>query len=516
MMAVVVPVLHAADPAQVLSAATLGSLESNALRTYLGGRRWFGAKGRAMRSVEVEAVIPVTWDSAPRERYAIALLRLELEDGTVLRYQLPVAAVQGTDPLAEQALALVDSDGSQTQAVIDATLVPAFRRGLGAAFRTGAEFTAAGRTWRIERVGDPGVELPDESRVVGAEQSNTSMIYGAHAICKLFRRLEPGENPDVEISRFLSTRTGFRNTPHLLGVMHLEDSKGRSVAGMLSRFQPESQDAWAYAVARANAYLGAEEEAQGASAFASDARELGAVTRALHEALSSDENDPEFAPAFATDEDVERWTENALALLADGMAILAARVDALEGQTQAHARALVKRRAELENHVRGLADRVIDSGDPGMRIRHHGDYHLGQVLRTREGGWMIIDFEGEPARPLEERRARHSPLRDVAGMMRSFAYAAATGAMNTGGVGRDPRVEIRAARWEREVRQHFMSGYLAGVGAGADALLPATADGTAALLELLEAEKLFYELGYELDNRPAWTWIPLRGIAKLL
>ncbi len=516
MMAVSVPVLHASDPDQVLSAAMLGSLESNALRAYLGGRRWFGAKGRAMRSVEVEAAIPVTWDSAPRERYAIALLRLELQDGTVLRYQLPVATVQVTDPLAEQALALVDSDGSQTHAVIDATLIPAFRRGLGSAFRTGAEFTAAGRTWRIEPVGDAGVELPDESRVVGTEQSNTSMIYGAHAICKLFRRLEPGENPDVEISRFLSTRTGFRNTPHLIGVMHLEGAEGRSVAGMLSRFQPESQDAWAYAVARVNAYLGAEEEGQGVNAFASDARELGAVTRALHEALSSDENDPEFAPAFATDEDVERWTESALALLADGMTMLASRVDTLESQSQAHARALVKRRAELENHMRGLSDRVIDSGDPGMRIRYHGDYHLGQVLRTREGRWMIIDFEGEPARPLEERRARHSPLRDVAGMMRSFAYAAATGAMNTGGVGRDPKVEIRAARWEREVREYFMSGYLAGAGAAADALLPATADGTAALLELLEAEKLFYELGYELDNRPAWTWIPLRGIAKLL
>lgn len=515
MMAVSVPVLHASEPSQVLSAEVLGTLESDALRAYLGGRRWFGAKGRAIRLVEVEAAIPVTWDSVPGERYAVALLRLELEDGAVLRYQLPMATVPVADPLAEQALALVDLDGAQTHAVIDATLIPAFRRGLGAAFRTGAQFTGADRKWSVEPVGDGGVELPDESRVVGAEQSNTSMIYGAQAICKLFRRLEPGENPDVEISHFLTTRTDFRNTPHLLGVMHLEDSKGKSVAGMLSRFQPESQDAWAYAVARANAYLGAGEE-EGANAFANDARELGAVTRALHEALSSDENDPEFAPAFATDEDVERWADKALALLADGMAMLAARVDALEGQSREHARALVKRREALENHMRGLADRVIESGDPGMRIRYHGDYHLGQVLRTREGSWMIIDFEGEPARPLEERRARHSPLRDVAGMMRSFAYAAATGAMNTGGVGSDPRVESRSARWEREVREHFMSGYLAGAGAAADALLPASADGTAALLELLEAEKLFYELGYELNNRPAWTWIPLRGIAKLL
>jgi maltose alpha-D-glucosyltransferase/alpha-amylase len=151
-----------------------------------------------------------------------------------------------------------------------------------------------------------------------------------------------------------------------------------------------------------------------------------------------------------------------------------------------------------------------------MRIRHHGDYHLGQVLRTVEGRWMIIDFEGEPSRPLEERRARHSPLRDVAGMLRSFAYAAASGAMRIGGLGRDPQVEARSARWEREAREQFLGGYLAEHGAAADALLPSTPTGTTALLALFEAEKLFYELGYELDNRPAWAWIPLRGIAKLL
>ncbi|HUF29423.1 MAG TPA: hypothetical protein VMM77_02080 [Gemmatimonadaceae bacterium] len=516
MMAVAVPVLHSSDPGQPLSGELLGTLKSEALRAYLGGKRWFGAKGRTTRSIEIEAAIPVEWAGSPGERYAIALLRLELEDGVVLRYQLPVAMVAITNPIAEQALALVDTEGAQTQAVIDATLLPSFRRGLGAAFRAGAVFTAGERTWRVEPVGDARIDLPHESRVVGAEQSNTSMIYGDLAICKLFRRLEPGENPDVEISRFLSTRTGFHNTPHLLGVVHLEDAGGRSVAGMLSRFLPESQDAWAYAVARVNAYLGAEEGGERVNAFASDARELGTVTRALHEALSSDENDPAFAPAFATDGDVERWSAGALDVLADGMTMIAARLGKLEGQSQAHARALVERRGALEEHVRGLAARVIDAGDPGMRIRNHGDYHLGQVLRTREAEWMIIDFEGEPARPLEERRARHSPLRDVAGMMRSFAYAAATGAMNTGGVGRDSRVEIGAARWEREVREHFLDGYLAEGGGTAGALLPATADGTAALLELLEAEKLFYELGYELDNRPAWTWIPLRGIAKLL
>jgi maltose alpha-D-glucosyltransferase/alpha-amylase len=151
-----------------------------------------------------------------------------------------------------------------------------------------------------------------------------------------------------------------------------------------------------------------------------------------------------------------------------------------------------------------------------MRIRHHGDYHLGQVLRAPEGEWLIIDFEGEPARPLSERRSLHSPLRDVAGMIRSFAYAAATGTMAVGGVGRDPRLESRAARWERNAREMFLGGYLDPGETVLDAILPATTQGVNSLLALFEAEKTLYELAYELNNRPAWVWIPLRGIARML
>jgi maltose alpha-D-glucosyltransferase/alpha-amylase len=508
--------LHTADPRDALAAAALASVPDETLRVYLGGRRWFGAKGRALQSVRVEGTIPVSWPSAPEEPYAIAIVRLELDAGTVLRYQLPLGLLGVGETEDEHTLALVESGGAVRHAIVDATLLPAFRGGLATAFRTGATFQADGRSWRVEAIGSGGVELPHESKVGGAEQSNTSIIYGTEAICKLFRRLEPGENPDVEIARFLTMRTQFRNTPQLLGVITMEERDVHCVAGMLSRFLPDSRDAWAHALQHIDAYLGAADRGEPGNPFSDESRQLGMVTRALHEALSSDEDDPAFAPSFATDGEVRRWSEAAASRLADAMELLAARAGTLEEPTQAHARALLQRRDALEDRVRGFADEVLEAGDAGMRIRHHGDYHLGQVLRTRDDQWMIIDFEGEPARPLEERRARHSPLRDVAGMMRSFAYAAAAGAMHTGGVGRDPRVEIRASRWEREAREHFLGGYLGTRGPAADALLPSTPAGTAALLALFEAEKLFYELGYELDNRPAWAWIPLRGIAKLL
>ena len=510
------PTLHAREPRDALSAAALASLPDDAVRAYLAGRRWFGAKGRAIRSVRVEGVVPVSWPDEPAQYFGIAVLRLEVDAGSVLRYQLPLGLTGAEDVDDSQRLALVESEGAMRHALVDATILPSFRDGLAAAFRSGAVFAADGRTWRVEAIGDGSVELPHDSQVGAAEQSNTSVIYGSEAICKLFRRLEPGVNPDVEIARFLTTRTQFRNTPQLLGVITLEQGGVQYVAGMLSRFLPGSRDAWAHALERIAAYLGAPDRGEPRNPFADESRQLGAVTRALHEALSSDEDDPAFAPSFATDDEVQQWSAAALARLDEAMERLAARTITLEGQTQAHARALLQRRGALEERVRGYADEVRAAGDPGMRIRHHGDYHLGQVLRTRDGQWMIIDFEGEPARPLEERRARHSPLRDVAGMMRSFAYAAAAGAMQTGGVGRDPQVEIRAARWEREAREHFLGGYLGARGAAADAVLPSTPAGTAALLALFEAEKLFYELGYELDNRPAWAWIPLRGIAKLL
>lgn len=508
-------VLRASDPRDALGFSLLASLPDEDLRAFLSRRRWFGAKGRRIQSVRVEAAVPVTWPDTPGALYAIAIVRVELDGGPPMRYQLPLGLQRAGTEEETQALATVHSGDVVTHALVDATTLSVFRQGLAGAFRTGARFRGNGWIWSVEPVGT-GVTLPHDSTVGGAEQSNTSLIYGSDAICKVFRRLEPGENPDVEIARFLTTRTSFRNTPQLLGVITLDDPAARSVAGMLSQFLPGARDAWSHALDRIAAYLGDQRREEPPNAFADEARQLGAVTRAMHEALSSDEDDPAFAPAFATDADVRTWGDAALARLGDGLSLLSARAESLEGQTRPHARALVQRRGALENRVRGFVDEVRSAGDPGMRIRHHGDYHLGQVLRTPDGEWMIIDFEGEPARPLEARRERHSPLRDVAGMMRSFAYAAAAGAMQTGGVGRDPQVEIRAARWEREAREHFLGGYLGTRAPAANALLPSTPGGTTALLALFEAEKLFYELGYELDNRPAWAWIPLRGIAKLL
>jgi trehalose synthase-fused probable maltokinase len=194
----------------------------------------------------------------------------------------------------------------------------------------------------------------------------------------------------------------------------------------------------------------------------------------------------------------------------------------LEAQTEtgripatraAEARSLVRRADDYANLIDEIVDTIGD--DLGSRIRTHGDYHLGQVLRTASGDFAVIDFEGEPARPLAERRQKAPPLRDVAGMLRSIAYAAATLAASVERQLDLPTRELRTARWERDVRDGFLTAYLARQGGNAT-LLPRNESNAARLLLFFEIEKSFYELAYELNNRPEWVGIPMRGIAKLL
>jgi maltose alpha-D-glucosyltransferase/alpha-amylase len=254
------------------------------------------------------------------------------------------------------------------------------------------------------------------------------------------------------------------------------------------------------------------------SAFHADAERLGRVTRALHEALACDDTVPDFTPEPVTADDIERWAGDARGTMAHALELLESRVQAgvFDRRSAAAARALLGRRDALDDRVTEMVSAIGD--DAGLRIRIHGDYHLGQVLRAPNGHFAIIDFEGEPTRALAERRAKYSPLRDVAGMMRSFAYAAAMAAKERAGSDVDPDAEIRAAHWERDARSAFLDGYLHAGKASAEAptLLPHTRDDVQALLALFETEKVFYELAYELNNRPEWAWVPLRGVAKLL
>lgn len=480
------------EPTRALEREQVRDLSSDRLLRFLMTRRWFGAKGREPEGARVVDAVPVGTTGW------IARVDVALRDGAE-RYQLTLAGqgsgVRGRgDELAE---GLED---------------PAFRRALAEVLAHGTGLEGPGVRWVVDWTAEAPDELP-APRLAGAEQSNTSLVFGEQAIMKLYRRLEPGEHPDAEIARFLTTRAHFPHTPELLATARFESSSGTEVAALLQRFLPGSRDAWSVALAR-----GREAFRVGAATgipFAAEAETLGDVTRAMHLALASDERDPAFATEPATAADIAQWANAVRVASAHAMALLERNLTSgsLPAMVTGDAEEALGRRDAVRTLVDGWLTEI--GGDAGARIRHHGDYHLGQVLYTADGTFMVIDFEGEPARPLRERRAKHSVLRDVAGMMRSFWYAAATCADAARAQLGDRDAMTRAERWEREMRDAFLRGYLPD-GREHPPFLPQARARLDVLMELFETEKLFYELAYELNNRPSWVWIPLRGLVTML
>ena len=498
-------------------AASLRSRSSEAWLEYLRAQRWFAAKGEQAAEARLDGVVPVRCGGFS---FAVARVMVRFASGTEQRYQV--------------------LDGEFGAGIATALA------GAGAA--GGAPLLEAhgeeGLRWLIEAA--PNAERPvvDASKVrqSAAEQSNTSLVVDDAIIVKLFRKLETGIQPDVEVTRFLTTRAHFPHTPPLVATIRFQQNDVTTIAGMAQRYLPGSTDAWSYLLELGRGYF----ETGARDAVMRAARELGTVTRELHEALGSGDADvggadaaaDDFTPEDAQAADLEAWADGARRSIESALDLLARQLDpggggSLESVRLGHAQALLSRRDRYMSWVGETADALED--DLGARIRIHGDYHLGQVLRTADGRFMIIDFEGEPARPLAERRAKSSPMRDVAGMLRSFSYAAATlladpklgsGTKTVPDPRRgsktvpDPKSvgerETVAARFERDLRSAFLAGYQSGGDPEDAELLPESWDNALRLVSLFEAEKAFYELQYELNHRPGWVWIPMRGVAKLL
>jgi maltose alpha-D-glucosyltransferase/alpha-amylase len=496
-------------------AAAIAALTSSQLLAFLGKQRWFAAKGAAPSDARVASSIIAPWGDG-----AFALTRVAVTVASADQvYQLPLALRAVTPPAAPSS-AIITKDQASGGILFDAVYDSDFRLGLASALAAGVTLHgSAGTRWVAESAHPARFIVPEnvQTRLAGAEQSNTSVVIGDFAILKLLRTLKVGTHPDVEVTRFLTTRAGFANTPALLATMHFEGEDDVMTSGTVQTYLVGASDAWSYALERGRPYFTAPANREPVNAFLDDATRLGAVTRAMHDALASDDDDPAFAAEPATPEDLDRWAQRTQRSVRDALSLLEGQLGspAFSKMRVAEAQALVKRRGHFIDWIDEIDDALGD--DLGMQIRVHGDYHLGQVLHTPGGDFSIIDFEGEPARPLEERRAKTSPLRDVAGMLRSFAYAAATLAMSVEQTLDMATRELRSARWERDVRMAYLSGYLAkSDGDDAPDILPEDDEHVRSLIALFEAEKAFYELTYELNNRPDWAWIPMRGISKLL
>jgi trehalose synthase-fused probable maltokinase len=429
-------------------------LDTDELRDWIQERRWYASKSRGVAAAQIAEHLSLR-DQPP---LMLALVQTRFATGTHELYQLLVG--DGTfDALGEPELAL------ELVRRMDA----------------GAELEGVEGRFTFCRAGNlPPLRDDAPARAIGVEQSNSSVVFDDRVVLKLFRKLEPGINPELELLRFLTARE-FESIAPLYGWYDYDGQALAATLGVAQEFLPGAVGGWELALERI---------VSDPEWLLAQLGELGEVTAHLHSVLASDAADPAFSPeepsqealALLTatiDEDIERI----FVRLPDDE-----RVAPIAGRGQD-----VRERLATRAHL----------GAGGRVIRTHGDYHLGQTLHTLRG-WVIIDFEGEPARPLPERRAKRSPLRDVAGMLRSFAYA--TSAVAILDAEAPPGFEERA-------RERFLERYLAAVDS---TLLPAGDAAVGNLLSIFELEKAIYELQYELDNRPDWVPIPVAGISRLL
>jgi maltose alpha-D-glucosyltransferase/alpha-amylase len=341
-----------------------------------------------------------------------------------------------------------------------------------------------------------------ESRVITGEQSNTSIIYGDAAILKAFRKLQPGVNPDIEIGAFLTEQTSFRHVPPLLGSIYYQPNAAEALSiGVLQTFVPSTGDAWTKTVEELTLLCrNATTETAASEAFKNTigwASILGQRTGELHVALAASEHHEDFAPEAVTGEDIDGWKATLCQAGANRRADLE-RIGASSDDLQRIEVAKHRLSAESIDHIAG----GFDALESTSRIRVHGDYHLGQVLRTIEGDVTILDFEGEPSRPIGERRVKTSCLKDVAGMLRSFSYARVALTMSL--QNEDPSAASLLHTWEKAARTEFLDRYRTAVQATPVPLVPTESAAFDRALRAWEIDKALYEIHYELNNRPSW------------
>lgn len=521
----------------IFEGAARHKFESAVLPEYLPKQRWFGAKSRRIEGTRI-----LDWAPLERTMSALALVEVHYDRGAPETYFLGLslavndAAVQlrGTQPGAVlAAVVTADGPGVLYDAMFDDDACAALLAVIAGARRLPA------RRGLIRGAPGAGLILPEGPapatiRRGPGEQSNSSVVYSGKLILKLFRRHHPGPNPDYEIGKYLTEQAHFDRIPPFAGSLEYVSPDGEpATLGLLQRWVSNEGDGWKWTVEEVERYYEncavatfpddglaerqdlIELSGQPRSAIARDhvgiyldaAALLGRRTAEMHRALAWADKDPAFSPEPMTADDLRallhEWGEQG-AMVFD---VLKENVSRLPDETVEAAGLVLGRRREILERLRLPGA----EGSHGLRIRIHGDYHLGQVLRVKTD-YVILDFEGEPARPPGERRAKQSPLKDVAGMLRSFSYAANATLINyTARRGEDPARLVRWARlWERSAAAEFLRAYRES--AGDAGFLPPDPQNFQRLLNAFRLHKALYELLYELNNRPTWVQIPLMGI----
>jgi maltose alpha-D-glucosyltransferase / alpha-amylase len=506
-------------------------LTRDVLPAFLAKQRWFAAKDAAISKVEIGAFAEFT---TGRDSQLLTEVEVEFAGGEASqRYFMPLGtsfdeqALTFGWPLLSFSLAQVRR-GAKVGALYDGMAAEDFPRAAIAAMRAGRELPASRGTIRFSATSAlEAVDVPDdvEVRRVGVEQSNSSIMMGDQIILKAYRKLAYGVQPELEIGRFLTEEAGYTNTPPLLGAIERFEPDGRSTALAAAFGLVRNQgDGWQYTTE----YLHRELERLRLTAHAPDAkveledddphgfyltraRMLGQRTAEMHKAFAIPTKDPAFAAEPISARDLQSWGKAVRRQAEAAFSALRHAVRRLETGPKAEAEALLQQRKACMERIRQLTQRPVKAS----KTRLHGDYHLGQVL-VAQNDFYILDFEGEPARPLEQRRAKTSPLKDVAGMLRSFDYAAWSAVLMQAEF--DPNsmevVLALAERWRRSTEDAFLEAYRATIEGCIS--YPEDEGEARQLLELFLLEKALYEICYEAANRPGWLTIPIKGVAGLL
>jgi maltose alpha-D-glucosyltransferase/alpha-amylase len=470
-----------------------------ALPDWLETRRWFADKGRGIEVVDIEDALI---EDVDRDTLVLAVAQMTFRGGEDARYLLPLAWTEHPGDAAHVAFAPV---GGKAGAFIEAVDAPWFGRWLveamrGTGHREAADWLFAAHPAATEILASART-LP--ATVLRAEQSNTSLRYGDSLMVKLVRRLQPGPNPDEEMLRALAG-IGFARVPPYVGgaTWHASDGETYPIA-LAQAFVPNLGDGWSWMLQRlrnlspdvVGTVLG-----EGSPEWL-----LGRRTGELHMALAQID-EPGFAPEPTTATSIAAHNHRVQNAVAQSISLLGEEEPRLPASLGGSLPAIIEGLRSASVRSEGFA---AEAGT--QRIRVHGDYHLGQTLRTQDEDWVIIDFEGEPARPVAERRQKTSALKDVSGMLRSFAYARGVAERERSEDPGDPHRE-RIAAWETAARKAFLDGYRDAVSHAPVPLVPVDDAAFTPALAAWELDKALYEIAYEVRNRPDWVELPLRSL----
>ncbi|HEY5921630.1 MAG TPA: maltose alpha-D-glucosyltransferase [Kofleriaceae bacterium] len=524
-----------------------------ALIRYASQRRWFRSKARSRKDVTLTDVIRLDGES----RFAIALMKVEYAHGAPETYVMPVAFAEDAQPqesmrvpslvIAHVTLEDVPGRGQITGVLYDALAADTFAAALLRAMTQGSGGTGergAMTGTALHALREVQADTPLVPRLTSAEQTNSSIVYGDRLMLKIFRVIEEGPSLEFEIGHFLATReTPYRGVPRLAGALeytprpHGDDPPVEpSTMGTLFEFVPNQGDAWQFTLDALDRYfdkvLSTERRpeqppiepvplVQRARMAPTDRvidwvgssidrmRLLGMRTAELHVVLTSDNANPLFAPVPYDIMHQQSMYGSVSAHMARTFELLRGRLSSLPPETRAIADQVLARESEIDRLLERITRKRIDV----VRGRIHGDYHLGQVLWTGDD-FVIIDFEGEPSRPLSQRRFKRNGLRDVAGMLRSLEYAGAAAQRDGRHRPEDlPTLQVWAQAWAQWVSASFLGGYLDRV--AGTRIVPANDGDLELLLRFFLFEKVIYEIGYELNHRPDWVEIPMRGLLAL-